>query len=412
MKNLTIVLTALMAVLVLASSAQAGVLESGLQAYWNFDSFDTTTAWPGGVPYAGGMQSGTTGIFSDVTGNGNAAYAGNTRSSSYVPYRATEGKFGGAFYAENDGHNNNGAVAVVLNSSDIDFGNEDFTITLWEKSTQYRGNGNWGTEKHRGAMIAKFKDTATDKLGWRFGLEQGNYGLRRDGTRGSSTDILTWNYNGNAILQDGDPANDGFFGHYVVTYDASAMDLRIYENGVMKAENTNIDTTDFSSDSHLSIGAPLDWGIGTSGSFGVQGILSGLSNGSDPAWVDDVAMIGETLTGAEVTATYSFGTKPELLYDLGSVIPLLDAHRDAGSTVVGDLTWSYATGLTGNLGEVTGSGTDFQVMLTQNGTGLIGMVSEPIPEPSTLALAALGLLALGLCSRRRRRTFAQLECPD
>jgi len=402
----TLVPIAICAVALLTTAnANAGDVEDALQAYWNFDSFDESTAWPGGVPHAANFMAGTTGIFDDVSANSNVLYAGNSKQAT-DPYQSSAGKFGGAFYAENAGDNSAGAAAIALHSSQINFGDENFTVSLWQKSTQYRGNGDWGTQKHRGVMIAKFKDEAPDGdgTGWRFGLETGNYGLKRDGTRGSNTDILSYTNNGDAILQNGDPGNDGFFAHYLFTYDASADTLRIYENGVLQAEDTNFDSTDaaaLSSDSALSFGAALDDGISTSGSFGFQGMLSGLSNTGNPAWIDDAAILKTNFSPGEVVGTFNLGHNSGLGYDLGDVIKLLDVHRDgAGSTTVDGLTWSYATSLSGTDGQLTGSGSNYTLVLdSAGGTGLVSSGSTVIPAPAALPA---GLTLIALAGLRRR----------
>ena len=71
---------------------------------------------------------------------------------------------------------------------------------------------------------------------------------------------------------------------------------------------------------------------------------------------------------------------------------------------IGTLTWVPDSDLGGTAGQVVDlGGGDF--FLNLNGTTGVSTLSVTVvPEPSTFALAALGLLGLGWYGRRRRRT--------
>ena len=93
------------------------------------------------------------------------------------------------------------------------------------------------------------------------------------------------------------------------------------------------------------------------------------------------------------------------MYDAGSFDLLKQVHdTGSGSVDIGDLTWSYAAGLTGDAG-LTGSGTDFSLVLhATNDTGLTSASNVSVPEPASIAIwSILGLCLAGYCFRRRRK---------
>jgi len=112
----------------------------------------------------------------------------------------------------------------------------------------------------------------------------------------------------------------------------------------------------------------------------------------------DVGVWNEALTADEVVALFDVGNTPHLMYDVGQFDLLKQIHdAGSGSVEIGDLTWSYAEGLSGDAG-VTGG---ILVLDAGAGTGLVAV--GPVPEPSSFGLAALGAAGLMRARRRRRR---------
>ena len=106
--------------------------------------------------------------------------------------------------------------------------------------------------------------------------------------------------------------------------------------------------------------------------------------------VDDVAVWDESLTPGEIKGLYDVGNTVALSYT-ANLFDLLKQVHDAasGSTTIGGLDWTYATGLSGPAG-LTGSGGNYTLVLDAgNGTGLVA-----VPEPSAVLLGSLGLLIL------------------
>jgi hypothetical protein len=111
--------------------------------------------------------------------------------------------------------------------------------------------------------------------------------------------------------------------------------------------------------------------------------------------VDDIAVWNEVLTANEITSLYDLG-ESSLAYTADLFNQLKTVHdAGSGSTTIGALEWSYATGL-GSTAGLSGSGSSFTLILdATSGTGLVA-----VPEPLVVTLLpGIGLLAL----RRRRR---------
>lgn len=106
--------------------------------------------------------------------------------------------------------------------------------------------------------------------------------------------------------------------------------------------------------------------------------------------VDDVAVWNVALTAGEIKGLYDVGMSIDLSYTADIFDLLRQRHAAAtGSTTIGALQWTYATGLSGPAGLTSGPGGHTLVLDAVNGTGLMA-----IPEPSALLLGGVGLLAL------------------
>lgn len=112
--------------------------------------------------------------------------------------------------------------------------------------------------------------------------------------------------------------------------------------------------------------------------------------------IDDVAVWNEALTAGEIQGMYDVGMSVDLSYSAFTFDLLKERHDLAtGSTTIGALEWTYATGLGNVAGLSAGPGGYTLVLDPVAGTGLTA-----IPEPSAALLGGFGLLAL---LRRRSR---------
>jgi hypothetical protein len=136
-----------------AAALVGGSVQAALVGYWDFDSYTAEPNPTGtGLPQPGGDAG--EGYFDDLSGNGQKAYGADFSGLKQVPFQAGAGRFGGAFYSENVG--NNGALAVVQHTDAINFNQESFTISFWEKS-QFRdvaGSG-WAAGRGRSQWVPK-----------------------------------------------------------------------------------------------------------------------------------------------------------------------------------------------------------------------------------------------------------------
>lgn len=115
--------------------------------------------------------------------------------------------------------------------------------------------------------------------------------------------------------------------------------------------------------------------------------------------LDDVAVWNERLSQGQSRSIYTVSQNLGLDYDIADMSDLWDIHAGGpgGSGLVDGTAWEYTTALPGSttLGDAYTQGPTMYVVLG-NGSGVAS-----VPEPSTMLLAALGLL--GLCCIRRRR---------
>lgn len=117
--------------------------------------------------------------------------------------------------------------------------------------------------------------------------------------------------------------------------------------------------------------------------------------------IDDLGVWNEALSSAEVKGIHSFAVSA-LNYGQVDVAKLYGLTAGQ-STTTSDLTeWQYATGLSGNPGELQSLGGGLYAMNLGGGTGV---QTAPIPEPGTWVAAAI-LAAGATFMRLRRRTRA------
>lgn len=118
--------------------------------------------------------------------------------------------------------------------------------------------------------------------------------------------------------------------------------------------------------------------------------------------LDDAAVWDTALSGEEVAGLYALSNDIDLQYNAQDGDILIDLFRDGGGTAtVSDGTvWEYATGLSGNVG-------DLVFVPGTQGVGLIldnsgnGVQQAAVPEPTSIAIwGILGAALFGFAYRR------------
>ncbi len=381
------------------ASARGGAFQDALVGYWPFDSY---TAEPNptdmGLPQAAGDAG--EGYFDDLSGNDQKAFGVDLNlNSNQVPFQADAGMFGGAFYSESSG--NTGHLAVVKHTDAINFNQEDFTISFWEKS-QYRdvaGSG-WGPGRGRSQWFTKAPWLPNDPDN----VILSGYGLN-----------LTQNYFALLTNKDGDnfgqeplgarytfppgttPAYDsGTWAHWAIIgqYNASTDDytMTIYLNGVAVDWDGPVGTT-FTVPNAI-IDNPGDLTIGgfwRNNGWSAQRFISWNMTDGTPemgngkGWMDDFAMFKRAFSTGEAKAACSLGKHADLKYPMSDVIPLLDLHLGGSGTVsIGDLTWSYESGLGGTEGAVQETKGRYTVVI--NGASGTGVTGSPPPARTLITV--------------------------
>jgi len=101
--------------------------------------------------------------------------------------------------------------------------------------------------------------------------------------------------------------------------------------------------------------------------------------------IDDAALWGSALPHPKVRALATAGRHAELRYDASAMellFDLFDARQ--GEAVIGDLHWSYITGLQGTGGDVLDLGDQIAIQLDDSGNGVVGLVDPTSPLGATV----------------------------
>jgi len=113
---------------------------------------------------------------------------------------------------------------------------------------------------------------------------------------------------------------------------------------------------------------------------------------------DDFALWDDALSVGEARSLFTLADESALNYNAGHADSLWDVYDNGGTVTIGSLTWQQYSDMTGAAGDVVDLGAgNWGLILNDSGGGV-----STIPEPSTFALAALGLLGLMFFRRRRR----------
>jgi hypothetical protein len=287
-----------------------------LVGYWNFDNYTTGSSNPAGLPQATGDAG--EGYFDDLSVNGQRAYGADFSGLNQVPFQAGAGRFGGAFYSETPAASQNGALAVIKHTDAINFNQESFTISFWEKS-QYRnvaGTG-WAPGRGRSQFFTKAPWLPNDPDnvildGYGLNLTQNAFAMvtNKDGDN-YGQDSLGVKY---TFPTGTTPAFDsGTWAHWAITgqYNAGTDNytMTIYLNGVAVDWDGATGTT-FTVPNAI-IDNPGDLTIGQffrNNGWSAQRFISWSMTdgtpemGSGKAWMDDFAMWDVALTTDDIAA--------------------------------------------------------------------------------------------------------------
>jgi len=238
------------------------------------------------------------------------------------------------------------------------------TTSVWVKTpTAQNGRGmySWGTDTGAQAWDVVLDNSSKHRLNVNGGNRRGATNLNNNAWHLAT---MTWS-------NDGSP---------------NVNDTRIYVDGAVDTPYTTLAK-------NLNTGSNLDVfiGVGRKRGDGANQEFIGL--------LDDVAFWNEVLTANEIKSLFDVGDDATLAYDAGKFDQLKQINdAGSGSVTIDGLEWTYATGLTDPAG-LTVDGNNLTLVLNASAdTGLTAV----IPEPSTFALAALGLLGLLGWGRRRR----------
>jgi len=402
--------TTVLALLVLAlgTPAWAGLVSS-TQAYYDFDAY-TPAPNPAGMPQGNNANEGS---FADQSGNGNTAYAADLGGTNFVPHAAGGGKFGGAFYSQtpaSGGGSNGGSMAVVQNQSVGTFNNQDFTVSYWEKALFRSTTNSWVPGAGRSLMFAKGPAQSAIPAGTKEGygllFTQGRFDFVSNGPPPDNY------FQGmEARMSPHGNWDSGQWAQFTMTatYDGpnSEYDVQVYVNGQAlggQFASLSIPENQMEASGFFTIGSHWrdnSWPHQRFPSWHLRpdNVVDG------EAWLDDMGIIGQAMTAAEVAAVTGLGNSA-LGYSLSDALPILDAYATGGQAMVGGLLWQPASGLSGNPGDVIAAGGGSFGLYMAGGAGMVGAPPSQtvIPEPVTMLAVALSAAGLGGYVRRRRKT--------
>ena len=135
----------------------------------------------------------------------------------------------------------------------------------------------------------------------------------------------------------------------------------------------------------------------TTNRFALGALMRSGATDSFSGMLDEVGLFDTAFSAPQAALLNAFPRYDSVrLDDNDYALALSVFNTQAGSVNTGNWTWSYATGLTGNLGTTGFSGGNPFVVLDSSGNGL-----SAIPEPGTSVLALVGLA--GFIRRRNRK---------
>ncbi|PIV54793.1 hypothetical protein COS16_09210 [Candidatus Desantisbacteria bacterium CG02_land_8_20_14_3_00_49_13] len=358
------------------------VSDTNGQCTWTLKSLwagmDTITGASGARIIRRGVEKGVTGmwIFEEGAGTFTRDASGNSNTGILKNNPAwASGKYGSCLLY--DGTND---YVAVPDASGLNPGTGSITVGAWVKTSQFPPD-------YEGDKIIVRKDTTgSPRTFW--GLIMGGY---EPSTKGSAGFQVVKIGTGGTTIFTADPINDGLWHHLAGVRDVTAGKLRLYIDGILKAEGDE-NLGDVTGSESLCFGNDASF-FGTASSF--QGLIDEVKLYNFALTVEEIAADRDNKANLFFTATRFMFATPQrtAVTDVASDSIVSEARGNSGGidVVFNDSVSLSSSSITGRFSVDSGAWQDTSIVYFSAGSVVL-YYKDSSPGTYSISVSRAGLL--------------------